>query len=319
MAHVFNDIECYEPLVSVVIITYNSARTVIETLNSIKNQSYRNIELVISDDASTDATIQLCNKWIVNNEERFVHIRLLTSDHNTGTVKNLNRGVKASMGKWIKGLAADDTLESSAISDYVSFVRSNKNVSICSAKLKLLPEDVNINLESIRRSYEKYNNAAFSDYSTQKMLIYGNSYVFPAPGWFYSRELYNEVGGFDENYVLMEEWPFANAILEHGYRFFLLDKELVNYRVTSKSVSHQKKNSELGNRILFNDYRRYFYKTRLWQQLLHFRLDFLIRDLIYCECRNSQYKKGVGCWQGKVLNSLLRIFGRSNTTGKPSF
>lgn len=318
MNHFTNDIGYHEPLVSVVVVTYNSARTVIDTLNSIKNQSYQILELVVSDDGSTDNTIKLCNEWIYNNKQRFVSASLLTTDKNTGTVKNLNRGVKASKGTWIKGLAADDALVHSAISDYVSFVQSNKEINICSARLLLMPENKNTNLEPIRLSYEKYFNAVSSDYSTQKRLIYGNAYVFPGPGWFFSRELYNEVGGFDEKYILMEEWPFANAVLNHGYRIFPLDKELVIYRVSSNSVSHQTINSELGNRTFFNDYRHYFYRTKLWQQLFHFRFDFLLRDLIYYECRNSQYKNGVGCWQGKVLNFLLRHLGRSNSSTKQS-
>ena len=52
------------PLVSVVIITYNSEKTIIETLESIKNQTYKNIELIISDDFSKDNTVEICKQCI---------------------------------------------------------------------------------------------------------------------------------------------------------------------------------------------------------------------------------------------------------------
>ena len=54
----------YLPVVSVVIITYNSSNTIIETLESIKSQTYNNIELVISDDNSSDNTLSVCYEWI---------------------------------------------------------------------------------------------------------------------------------------------------------------------------------------------------------------------------------------------------------------
>ncbi len=58
-------------LVSVLVITYNSEKYVIETLNSIKNQTYNNLELIISDDNSQDNTINLCEHWVNENKSFF--------------------------------------------------------------------------------------------------------------------------------------------------------------------------------------------------------------------------------------------------------
>lgn len=298
-------------LVSIVVVTYNSEKSIESTLNSIKQQTYSHIELIISDDCSVDNTVDICKKWRELNNHYFVCVKIIEAPENTGTVKNLNRGIKVSTGIWIKCVAGDDSLAPNAIADYISYVQTNKHVCICSAKLKLIPDDININLESLQRSYNKYFAAVSSNYSKQRKLIYGNTYVFPSPGWFFSRELYNEVGGFDERYVLMEEWPFANAVLKHGHRIYPLDKELIHYRVSSNSVSRQVLNEELGNKIFFDDYRKYFYKTRLWQQLFHLRFDLMIRDVIYFECRNAQYRNGINCWQGRVLNYMIRTFGRA--------
>lgn len=59
-----NNNDMYNPLVSVIVITYNSAKYVLETLESIRVQSYQNIELIISDDCSKDNTIDICRNWI---------------------------------------------------------------------------------------------------------------------------------------------------------------------------------------------------------------------------------------------------------------
>ena len=77
-----------QPLVSVPVITYNSSKFVLETLESIKAQTYQNIELIISDDCSTDNTVELCQKWVEENKERFVRTQIITSDLNTGVSAN---------------------------------------------------------------------------------------------------------------------------------------------------------------------------------------------------------------------------------------
>jgi len=81
------------PLVSIIVITYNSAKFVLETLESAKAQTYQNIELIISDDGSTDNTVQICREWLKNNKESFVNTELITVEKNTGIPANCNRGV----------------------------------------------------------------------------------------------------------------------------------------------------------------------------------------------------------------------------------
>lgn len=88
-----------------VVITYNSSKTVVETLESIKAQTYQNLELIVSDDCSPDkATIETVQKWLDANGSRFVHAELVTADRNTGVSGNINRGVAKSHGEWIKSL-----------------------------------------------------------------------------------------------------------------------------------------------------------------------------------------------------------------------
>ncbi len=98
------------PLVSVVIITYNSSEFIMECLDSIAVQTYDNIELIISDDCSTDNTIALCKTWLSKYQGRFVNTELLEITENTGITKNINRGCKLAKGEWIKPLAGDDLL-----------------------------------------------------------------------------------------------------------------------------------------------------------------------------------------------------------------
>ena len=82
------------PLVSVCIITYNSSNFILDTLESVKVQTYKDIELIISDDGSKDNTVEVCRKWLMLNKKRFVNIVLLVSEQNLGISANYNRAIK---------------------------------------------------------------------------------------------------------------------------------------------------------------------------------------------------------------------------------
>ena len=105
-----NDTLEKQPLVSIIVITYNSSKYVLETLESAKAQTYQNIELIVSDDCSIDNTVEICKEWIEKDKERFVRTELITAEKNTGIPANCNRGVKAAQGEWVKLIAGDDMI-----------------------------------------------------------------------------------------------------------------------------------------------------------------------------------------------------------------
>jgi glycosyltransferase involved in cell wall biosynthesis len=110
------------PLVSIIVITYNSSRFVLETLESAKNQTYQNIELIVTDDNSSDDTVYVCRKWIDENKTRFVRAELITAISNTGIPANINRGLKRVNGTWIKCIAGDDLLAKDCLTGLINYI-----------------------------------------------------------------------------------------------------------------------------------------------------------------------------------------------------
>ena len=108
-----------KPLVSIVVITYNSSEYVLETLESAKAQTYTNIELIVSDDCSTDETVSICKKWFEANKDRFVNTIMVEAEINSGVPANANRGLAECKGEWIKFIAGDDILVSTGIEEFV--------------------------------------------------------------------------------------------------------------------------------------------------------------------------------------------------------
>ena len=82
-------------LVSVITATYNSSDFITETLDSIFNQTWEAVELIITDDNSLDDTVEVCRQWLNAKSSRFIRTELITSEVNTGVSGNANRGLMA--------------------------------------------------------------------------------------------------------------------------------------------------------------------------------------------------------------------------------
>lgn len=225
-----------QPLVSVPVITYNSAKFVLETLESIKAQTYQNIELIISDDCSTDNTVELCQQWVEENQERFVRTQIITSDMNTGVSANGNRGRDACQGEWIKGIAGDDLLMPNCVEDCVEYVQQHPNVIYLFGRI----EAFGASEEQNRHFAENVFDYSFFDLDIDgqlERLVFGSNCV-PAATCFYNRKKAIELGiRNDERIPLLEDWPKWINILEKGVKLEFMDKVLVQYRIHEGALS----------------------------------------------------------------------------------
>jgi alpha-1,3-rhamnosyltransferase len=225
-----------QPLVSIVVITYNSSDYVLETLESAKDQTYKNIELIISDDCSTDNTVEICKNWLEENKERFKHTELIKVEKNTGIPANCNRGVKASMGEWVKLIAGDDILFNEAIKNYLDFLKQNKEVHILHSEIEFFENDKT----TTKKSY--YTKNSFFWLSAKKQyqkLLHKNT--LNAPSIIFSKFIFDELDGFDESFKLIEDYPFWLKATKAGYKIWFFDKTNVYYRIHNQSV--QRNNS----------------------------------------------------------------------------
>lgn len=251
------------PKVSVVVVAYNFGATVLESLESIKKQTYRDIEIVVTDDFSSDDTIDICVKWLKFNCGRFVNAKLVSSSVNTGVAANLNRGIRASNGRWIKTLAGDDALEENAIEEFLNYMEKDSTRKMCVSNVCLFTSDEGCVSSNEIEAYDHFLELEKEPYEQQFQRVL-RQLIFVGPGYFFSRALFEEVGGFDEKYALCEEWPFVYKVLKSGKRIYVIDEKLVRYRVSSMSLSRKRKG---GRYKLFKDAFD-FYKDVLFKELL---------------------------------------------------
>ncbi len=117
------DSSCTEDLVSVIIPTYNRAHLLPTTLDSVWQQTYRPIEVIVVDDGSTDETAAVVDQWKTKHEGRDFETHLL-SQENSGAPAARNRGLIASTGEFIQYLDSDDVLHPLKLETQVASIRA---------------------------------------------------------------------------------------------------------------------------------------------------------------------------------------------------
>lgn len=117
----------HQPLVSIGMPVYNGENYIREAIESILNQSYSNFELIISDNASTDATEQICKNYL-NKDDRIKYHRFAK---NHGAAKNFNNTFHLSQGKYFKWAAHDDVLEKEYLERCVAFLEEHEEIGLC--------------------------------------------------------------------------------------------------------------------------------------------------------------------------------------------
>lgn len=240
-----NDAEI-NPLVSIIVITYNSSKYVLETLESAKAQTYQNIELIISDDCSQDDTVAVCKEWLEENKGRFVSTELITAPENTGIPKNCNRGLHASKGEWVKPIAGDDALYKDCVKKNIEFVTKNIDCYFCFSKqvsYRDTFDEKNRILEENKFRIEEF----YTKFSQQKienqLQIVARTNTLPGPATFINRQKLIAIGGYDESYRFLEDWPTWYEWLLYGNKIYYLSEETVKYRVHGNSITNEDRNS----------------------------------------------------------------------------
>lgn len=122
------------PLVSILIPTYNRATYIRSALDSALNQSYPNLEIIVHDDASSDNTKEVLSRY---HDPR---LRIIRTEDNHGMIGGWNYIVKKARGKYIKFLASDDLLAPTCVAELVSAALSHPNSAIVTSQRKFINE-----------------------------------------------------------------------------------------------------------------------------------------------------------------------------------
>jgi len=232
------------PLVTICIPAYNHERYVGQTIQSVIDQTYENIELIIINDGSTDKTDEIIRKYIPECEKRFVRFEYRNRE-NKGLSATLNEAVDWAKGKYFSPIASDDVLLKDKISVLVDKLESlddsyaaafgnaifidENGKEIYLDPITLTPTckekgfNLFLDLATFRLNLNYKDQKLFGSYET---LLFGN--YLPAPAFLGKIDEIKKVGRWTEGNVV-EDWEMWLK-LSKKYKFAYVDKPVVLYR-----------------------------------------------------------------------------------------
>jgi len=190
-----------KPKVSICIPNYNYGSYIGECIRSILAQTYKEFELIIVDDASTDNSMKVINSF---DDER---IRVYENNHNLGITKNWNKCLKLAKGDYIAIYHSDDFYHKEIVEEEVRLLSCFKQVQLVATKATTDSK----NLVDI----DKYRYIIYTPFEFMEYLFTGNTLVCPSV--MITRRCYEELGGYNENMIYAEDQEFyLRACLKYG-------------------------------------------------------------------------------------------------------
>ena len=296
-------------LVTIIVITYNSRETIMETLNSIYDQTYRSIELIVSDDCSTDDTVKLAEEWMSDHRDKFICASVLKDKTNRGIPANINKALRVAKGDYIQVLAADDLLTNDGLEKRMYFAKQNPK-GVVLTRLRYIGD--NVDAPKIEKEYCSYVYSHFAkDRQTQFKDIIKAIHIIPLSVGPIQRSVYNKIGLYDERFKLDEDWIFFIKLYKYGIPLVYYPDITAIYRVRDDSLSHGWGERYLHcQKLLFKKVRKaYMLKYHMYYDIL-----FTTIRYSYIDCIMRGEKAGIKynvlrmmmlCLQPKVA---IRLF-----------
>lgn len=214
-----------EPLVSVIIPTYNREDQIEMSVQSVLKQTYTNIEIIISDDCSTDNTEEVARRLASGNAK----VKYYKTPHNGGPAKARNYAFQYAQGEYIAFHDDDDEWHPDKLEIQMTKMLSDDSIDMTFGKMVRYYENQCLGIVD-----EDFDWDRKKDNFPQEILM--DNYV-GAPTIVIKREAFDRIGGFCEEIPSIEDWEFAiRAALELKVEF--IPTPLMDIHVNSLSVTH---------------------------------------------------------------------------------
>lgn len=227
-------------LVSIIIPVYNGEKFIDECIEKALKQTYKNIELVVVNDGSTDETEEILEKYSSNKKVK------VFNNENHGVSYSRNFGIEKAKGDFIMFLDADDELIDDAVEQLVNFADKNSEIDILRFNGY---EELKDKTKKAFDSIEKYNNLDFSKESILDLYATGTK---PIRGYSWLLFIKNkDILPFKTNLKYLEDTVFCIENFTNNKKVYFYDKPLYVYKYNESSVTkNYKKITQNLNNIL---------------------------------------------------------------------
>lgn len=201
--------------VSIITVVYNGVKTIEQAIQSVLRQTYKNIEYIVIDGASTDGTQQIIEKYADS-------ISYYISEKDDGLYYAMNKGIKRATGEIVGIINADDWYAADAVESMVSFFCEN-DVELAYGKIVMVLE-----------------NGKEKPYSNMPLESIWYQMALPHPAVFVKKDLYDNMGRFNVNYRLASDYELMLRFYTKQVKFGYFDKVIAYFRTGGHSATRKK-------------------------------------------------------------------------------
>lgn len=208
-----------KPTISVILPVYNGEKYLSEAIESVLDQNFKNFELIIINDGSTDNSLGIIKKFIINDSR----IKLISRD-NKGLVASLNEGISSARGSFIARMDADDICLPTRFEEQLAYMKLH-NLDLCGSYVQVFNENRDI---LIRKYPENHENIIITS-------LFYNPFAHPAS--MIRRIVFESVKYEDE---LAEDYALWCKVILAGFKVGNLPKVLLKYREHDQQITKNK-------------------------------------------------------------------------------
>lgn len=213
-------------LVSIIMPSWNTAKFIAESIQSVINQTYTNWELLIVDDCSTDKTDRVVEPFLID-----ARIKYFKNEKNSGAALTRNRAMREAKGEWIAFLDSDDLWMPEKLERQIGFMQEHGHVLSFTEYEKIDEENQPLNIYVSGPDIVNRRKMYRYDYIGQLTMMYSAKHF----GLIQIKDIKK-----NNDYAIR-----LQLYKKHGTQAHLLKEKLAKYRVRKKSISHDKLNKKL--------------------------------------------------------------------------
>lgn len=204
--------------VSVIIPVYNSESTIIRSLESVCNQSYKDVEIIIINDGSTDNTLSVITSYKVENKDVII---LIINKPNGGVSTARNAGMKLASGFYIAFLDSDDAWYANKLAKQISIMKKNNNIDFLGSIIT-------------KKSWNRYIFKKIGYLTKIELTELMFKFCFQPSTVIFKRNIIDYVGYFDDNQRYAEEGNYFMRINYNGFGCYLINEKLSYFGTSDK-------------------------------------------------------------------------------------
>ncbi|MBN2781671.1 MAG: glycosyltransferase, partial [Campylobacterales bacterium] len=194
-----------KPLVSIITVVYNGEKFLEDTIKSVINQSYDNVEYIIIDGGSTDGTVEIIKKYEAQ-------IDYWVSEKDNGIYDAMNKGISLVTGDIIGLINADDWYEKNTVELIISVINENDKFDVVYGLIRYIKNEQELKIEA-------QNHHFLSD----RMI--------PHPTCFIKSKVYKKLGNYVNDYKSASDYDLLVRVYKNNCIFHKIDKVLANFRI----------------------------------------------------------------------------------------